>query len=183
MDLSKNVFTTFEAAKICSANITSIKNWIDKGELEAFRTPGGHYRIKRESLSGFLERHTMPNPLKADEKFRVVAIHSEPEMVSGIAERLEDIDMSVTTDPIDGLVKAGHYRAQAVILDASLNTIPTSKICQKLTESDEMDGVNIVVVGVDDDDHADELRSAGAHRVTKSNPLDILKALLEVLTA
>ena len=45
MNLDKEVYTTFEVARVCNANITSIKNWIDKGELRAFRTPGGHYRI------------------------------------------------------------------------------------------------------------------------------------------
>ena len=51
----KSVFTTFEAAKICDVTPVTIQNWIDKGWLEAYRTPGGHRRVSREALLSFLE--------------------------------------------------------------------------------------------------------------------------------
>ena len=40
-NLDKTVFTTFEVARVCNANITSIKNWIEKGNLRAFRSGDG----------------------------------------------------------------------------------------------------------------------------------------------
>ena len=46
----KAVFTTFEAAKLCHVSPLSIINWVNAGRLPAFRTPGGHRRIRREDL-------------------------------------------------------------------------------------------------------------------------------------
>ena len=46
----KPVFTTFEAAKICHVSPLSIINWVNAGRLSAFRTPGGHRRIRREAI-------------------------------------------------------------------------------------------------------------------------------------
>ena len=46
----KPVFTTFEAAKLCHVSPLSIINWVNAGRLAAFRTPGGHRRIRREDL-------------------------------------------------------------------------------------------------------------------------------------
>ena len=50
----KAVFTTFEAAKLCHVSPLSIINWVNAGRLPAFRTPGGHRRIRREDLARFM---------------------------------------------------------------------------------------------------------------------------------
>lgn len=65
VNLQKDVFTTFDVAKICNANITSIKNWIAGEKLSAFKTPGGHFRIERAALIEFLDQFQMPNPFAA----------------------------------------------------------------------------------------------------------------------
>lgn len=62
----KDIFTTFDVSRICQANIASIKNWIMKGYLRAFRTPGGHYRIQKKDLVNFLRKYHMPNPFSGE---------------------------------------------------------------------------------------------------------------------
>ena len=57
--MSKSVFTTFEAAKICHVSPLSIINWVNAGRLAAFRTPGGHRRIRRDDLVRFMRENGM----------------------------------------------------------------------------------------------------------------------------
>jgi len=64
--IQKDIFTTFDVSRICQANIASIKNWIMKGYLKAFRTPGGHYRIQKRDLVNFLRKYHMPNPFSGE---------------------------------------------------------------------------------------------------------------------
>ena len=42
--------TTGEVARRCQVSVGTVKNWIEAGQLEAFRTPGGHFRIKSSAL-------------------------------------------------------------------------------------------------------------------------------------
>ena len=42
--------TTGQAARLCSVTPDTVLKWIKKGSLEAVRTAGGHYRIRREDL-------------------------------------------------------------------------------------------------------------------------------------
>ena len=50
--------TTGQAAKLCSVTPDTVLKWIKKGSLEAVRTAGGHYRIRREDLGTLLtDRH------------------------------------------------------------------------------------------------------------------------------
>ena len=58
----KPVFTTFEAAKLCHVSPLSIINWVNAGRLPAFRTPGGHRRIRRDDLARFMRDNGIPLP-------------------------------------------------------------------------------------------------------------------------
>lgn len=55
-------YTTFEAARILGVSLPTVVNWIKARRLKAHRTPGGHRRIAREDLAGFMLRHGMPVP-------------------------------------------------------------------------------------------------------------------------
>jgi excisionase family DNA binding protein len=43
--------TTGQAARLCSVTSDTVLKWIKKGALEAVRTAGGHYRIRRQDLA------------------------------------------------------------------------------------------------------------------------------------
>lgn len=52
--------TTGEAARYCYVSQATIINWIKKGKLEAYTTPGGHYRILLSDFVSFLKTYRMP---------------------------------------------------------------------------------------------------------------------------
>jgi excisionase family DNA binding protein len=55
-------FTTHEASRLLGVSLPTVVNWIDERRLRCHRTPGGHRRIAREELAGFMVRHGMPLP-------------------------------------------------------------------------------------------------------------------------
>jgi excisionase family DNA binding protein len=58
----RSFYTTFEAARLLGVSLPTVVNWIKGRRLKAHRTPGGHRRIAREDLAGFMLRHGMPVP-------------------------------------------------------------------------------------------------------------------------
>lgn len=58
--LEDKPLTTFEVSRICGVVHTTVSNWVDDGKLPAFKTPGGHRRVKREALLLFLKLHQIP---------------------------------------------------------------------------------------------------------------------------
>ncbi len=52
--------TTGQAARYCCVSQATILNWIKKGKLAAYATPGGHYRILLPDFISFLETYRMP---------------------------------------------------------------------------------------------------------------------------
>lgn len=59
---NKQVFTTGEIASLLHIHQTTVIDWVDKGLLGSYKTPGGHRRIAKESLFRFLAKHNMPIP-------------------------------------------------------------------------------------------------------------------------
>ncbi len=55
-------YTTHEAAQLLGVSLPTVVNWIKARRLKAHRTPGGHRRISREDLAGFMLRQGIPLP-------------------------------------------------------------------------------------------------------------------------
>ena len=60
----ETLLTSHEAGKLIQFNPTSVNKWIEEDRIPAFRTPGGHRRIKASDLVAFLDEHKMPVPEK-----------------------------------------------------------------------------------------------------------------------
>lgn len=56
--------TTLDVAQRLNLAVRSVQLMVDRGELQAWKTPGGHRRISRASVDRWLAtRHTGPAPL------------------------------------------------------------------------------------------------------------------------
>lgn len=56
------LFTTHEAAGFIQCDPSTVSKWIDRGLLLAYRTPGGHRRIRKSDLRAFMNTYQMPIP-------------------------------------------------------------------------------------------------------------------------
>jgi len=56
------LFTTHDISRLLQVDPSTVSKWIDKGILMAFRTPGGHRRVRSSDLRTFLIAHQMPVP-------------------------------------------------------------------------------------------------------------------------
>jgi len=74
----ERVFSAHEVANICGVVNQTAINWIDKGHLEAYSTPGGQYRVYADVLAKFLQKQGMRLP---DELKQVLAEQSRIEEV------------------------------------------------------------------------------------------------------
>lgn len=52
--------TTGAIAKYCGVSKVTVLRWIERGELAAFRIPGGQHRIYRDDFCVFAAKHSIP---------------------------------------------------------------------------------------------------------------------------
>ena len=115
----KAVFTTYDAARICNANIASIKNWIAKGLLRAFRTPGGHYRIKRRDLELFVQKYNMPYPFEEKARKVIYLLDSDKKAVKVAETVLAGNTIQSFTEPLHAALHIGLDRPDIIVFDVN----------------------------------------------------------------
>lgn len=62
---SSDPYTTIEVAGLLGMAVRSVQLMVDRGELEAWKTPGGHRRIARESVERWLAGRGVAAPARA----------------------------------------------------------------------------------------------------------------------
>src|SRR2546427_11454049 len=90
---------TEEAARRCQVSMVTVKNWSEAGNVEAFRTPGGHFRIRSSVLKRFQTAFGFPLP---EEQPRILVVDDEAQFLEVALETLRDLLPSARVDGAAG---------------------------------------------------------------------------------
>ncbi len=93
------LLTTGTVARYCEVSTNAVKKWIRQGDLAAFQTPGGHFRVTREEFRKFLVRHGMPldQEFFPDRRPRVLIADDEPV----VRDLVRELVLSATGGQVD----------------------------------------------------------------------------------
>jgi excisionase family DNA binding protein len=176
-----DVLTVFQASKYCKVSPKTIINWIDAGHIEAYRTVGGHRRIKKSHLGNFMRKQGIPIPEETlSERKRVLIVDDDPIIVETIVQALEEeynYDIISASDGFEAGLQVNHFRPHLVILDIMMPDIKGYDVCKKIkTNQDTKDTKIIVLSAYLDDEKFNKMKEYGADLCfSKPLPLPRLK--------
>ena len=149
----KAVFTTFEAAKLCHVSPLSIINWVNAGRLPAFRTPGGHRRIRREDLVRFMRDTGMPLPEELREgsgRPRVLVVDDEASIREVLTEHLttreKPYEVMAAADGFEAGRLVATFKPDVVLLDLRMPGMDGFQVCRTVKADPETS--NTVVIAM-----------------------------------
>ncbi len=94
--MTKQVFTTGEAAELCNVSQQTIIRCFDQGRLDGFRVPGSRFRrIPRESLLKFMQDNGIPTVSLQSTCCNVLVISDDPACVEAVHSMVNDRKVSV----------------------------------------------------------------------------------------
>jgi len=87
-----DILTVFQASKYCSVSPKTIINWIEAGHIKAYKTVGGHRRIKKSDLESFMRKQGIPCPEEdvVGERKRILIVDDDQIIVETIVQALEE---------------------------------------------------------------------------------------------
>jgi len=151
--MSKAVFTTFETAKLCHVSPLSIINWVNAGRLPAFRTPGGHRRIRREDLIRFMKDNGIPLPEDLQEgsgKQRVLVVDDEEvirELLSDhLQERTPSYEVLTAPDGFEAGRLVATFKPDVVVLDLRMPGLDGFQICRTIKAAPESANTAVIAI-------------------------------------
>ncbi len=147
---SEHYVTSHQVAKLISASNSSILQWIDKGLLPAYRTPGGHRRVERGALIRFLRDHGMPIPRQLADVARLLVVDDEKTFLRNakrlIGRHAPLLTVETADSAMDALLKIGIFRPDAVLVDAKMPGIDGVELCRRLQADPATEHVTIVAM-------------------------------------
>ena len=165
-----NFMTTRSVARQLGLAVRSVQLMVDRGELEAWRTPGGHRRIARQSVQKWQTRGSedrsqdlvngskmpadfLPSQGAALESARngtvlliEDSVHFQNLVKLLLNQEFPDVALHVAGDGIVGLAMAGQLQPDVLIIDILLPSIDGATLITTLRSHPQFKSSQLIVL-------------------------------------
>jgi len=154
--------STREAAKRLGLSLGTVQQMVERGELRAWKTAGGHRRIDEASVESYHQRArtgaTVANGTRA---LRVLIAEDDRILQKLYTHTLEGwelpLEVQLVTSGFDALLEIGRHPPDLLITDLNMPGLDGFQMIRRIRENKLTAGTDIVVVsGMSDDEIADE---------------------------
>jgi excisionase family DNA binding protein len=171
VDSARDDVTTIEAARLLGLAVRSVQLMVDRGDLQAWKTPGGHRRISRESLdrwragdppapaapgaadaSGVLRAPAPSRPAgkPAGDAPRVLLIEDSTHFQNLtsllLRQKFPEVELRTASDGIVGLLIAGEFQPDVLLVDILLPGIDGATLITSLRSHPQFRQMQVIVI-------------------------------------
>ena len=169
--------TTSEVARLLDVAVGSVANWVDKGQLKAGRTPGGHRRVTAGDLLDFVRKQNLPIPPELQPSQRKILVVDDEKQVADfltdeLSERHPECEVLQAHDGFAAGELVGSLKPAVVILDLRMPDMDGFEVCRRIKSRPETrDTVVIAITAYPSPEAEEDILSRGA-QACFPKPLD-----------
>lgn len=163
------IMTVVKASKYCNVSPKTIINWVEAGNIKAYKTVGGHRRINKIDLEAFMRKQGIPIPdqEQPDERKRILVVDDDPIITETIVLALEedehDYEVFSAADGFEAGLQVNHFKPHIVILDIMMPDIKGYEVCKKIKSNPDTKNTKIIVLSAYlDEEKFKEMKENGA---------------------
>lgn len=182
----ESLLTSTQVGNLLQVNPSSVKKWVNDGHIVAFRTPGGHRRIRALDLVQFLDQHKIPvpRPLLNVGRRRIVAVDDDVTQLRALGRAFkrwaDKVEVVLVDNGVDALVEVGSTRPHGLVIDVFLPGLDGIEVCRRLKANAATKDLAIIVTsGRMTAELEQSARNAGARRVLRK-PVDVTAVIDEL---
>jgi len=177
-----DLFTAPQVAKICSTDLKTIHNWVNRGEIKSFRTPGRHLRFRREDILEFLNRFGYPIPDGFSPSRKRVVLCDDTDTLRRSLKRTlsRDFEVEAFGDHVDALLAVGRQKPDLVVVNGG-HSEEITHLVERLASG--KDALQILVYGenIDEDSYAIG-RGSSIEFVPTADGKEIRKSIIALMS-
>jgi excisionase family DNA binding protein len=184
----KDTYSTHDVAKICCVTPTTVIRWIEDGLIPAFKTVGGHRRVRREDLERVCRERGIPfNVPTGTEVGRILVVDDEPVVLDLARDVVKDLsqkfEVEVAKDAFDAGRLVATFRPQLIFLDLMMPGVDGFEVCTRLKKDPATTNTEVIAItGYYTEANMERILSAGAAACLRK-PLDVMEVRNKVLDA
>jgi two-component system response regulator VicR len=177
----KDFVTAREVARHCHVTQRAVAKWVEQGKLNAYRTPGGRIRVKREEFVAFLDKYSMSVPLeynKTHVKPRILIVDDEVNIVNAVKRLLKrngDYEFEKAYDGFEAGMKLITFKPDLMILDIKMPGMDGYDVLNRIREEGTVSPRIIVYSGVLPEELCSEMLDLGVDAcLSKTDPAELM---------
>jgi excisionase family DNA binding protein len=137
MQENERHMSTFDAAEILGVSIRTVQQWMEKGILTGWKTPGGHRRLFAAEVYALAEKRRSEGGANASSgKCRILVIEDDPDIcrLYQLMSRnwRTPVEFQLAHDGLQGLILLGEYQPDFVILDLNIPKVDGFELIQSI---------------------------------------------------
>jgi excisionase family DNA binding protein len=150
---SEDYCGTSYAAKLMGLSVATVQSLVEKGEIDAWKTLGGHRRIALSSINAYLARNS-PQLSRADtdpkSRLRVLVVEDDENTRELYRCQLEEWDLPVDCtfmpSAIEALMDIASMRPDLLITDLSMPGVDGIEMLKALKRNQNLADMQIIVI-------------------------------------
>ena len=150
---SEDYCGTSYAAKLLRLSVATVQSLVEKGEIDAWKTLGGHRRISLQSINAYLAKHS-PQLARVDtdpkHRLRVLMVEDDENTRELYRCQFEDWDMPVdctmVPSALEALMDIASMRPDLLITDLAMPGVDGIEMLKALKRNPQLAEMPIIVI-------------------------------------
>jgi excisionase family DNA binding protein len=178
------LYTTHDISRLLQVDPSTVSKWIDRGILLAFRTPGGHRRVRGGDLRSFLIAHQMPVPDElGSPSVKILVVDDEKPVLDGMRRAFKafasEIELTTTSSGVEALLLVSELKPHGMLIDLNMPDMDGFEVCRRIRARKPLEAVRLITMtGRQMPEMEEQSLKAGAVACL-SKPVDV-NALLDL---
>jgi excisionase family DNA binding protein len=150
---AQEFISTAQAAKQLGLSLGAVQQMVESGTLEAWKTAGGHRRIRQASVDALLAGRNSGAPVldeQITDHLRILIVDDHPALQQAYRETFSGwglpLEIEQYDHPLDALVAVGRQPPNLLITDPHIHGMDGFDMIRRLRDNPLADDVAIVAV-------------------------------------
>ncbi len=145
------LYTTHDISRLLQVDPSTVSKWIDRGILLAFRTPGGHRRVRSGDLRTFLIAHQMPVPEElGSQVVRLLVVDDEKPVLDAMKRAFKpfanQVELVLTTSGVEALLAVAEQKPHGMLIDLNMPDIDGYEVCRRIRSRKQLESVRLITM-------------------------------------
>jgi excisionase family DNA binding protein len=144
---------TSYAANLLGLSVATVQSLVEKGEIDAWKTMGGHRRIALQSIQNYLEKNSRQRsaaPAEPQNRLRVLLVEDDEPTRELYQIEFESwklpIDCTWMSSAVEALMDIASMRPDLLITDLSMPGVDGFEMLKALKRNMELADMQVVVI-------------------------------------
>ena len=144
---------TSYAAKLLGLSVATVQSLVEKGEIDAWKTLGGHRRIALKSIYAYLAKAGLPSAKTAVDlgsRLRVLVVEDDADLLELYRCNFENwdlpVDCTLMTSALEALMDIASMQPDLLITDLSMPGLDGLEMLKVLSRNQNLTDLHIIVI-------------------------------------